>query len=165
MASFAMGWYDARHVDDERLATRRALEQATGRAKDLEHLDSYYESRHLDEWAAHPVDTTLSKTGAAIQRRACQDAKHTECAIPTDAGGHSGSLEKRRLNTNDSDQAERIRRVGDDSPGPEWSYLRGVRAGRTKGSFPRPTRRNRRISASLSGVVSAGFRLVHNRGP
>lgn len=26
-----------------------ALKQATGRAKDLEHLDSYYESRHLDE--------------------------------------------------------------------------------------------------------------------
>ncbi|MEO6653284.1 MAG: hypothetical protein ABIP17_11570 [Ilumatobacteraceae bacterium] len=26
-----------------------ALKQATGRAKDLEHLDSYYESRHLDK--------------------------------------------------------------------------------------------------------------------
>jgi hypothetical protein len=26
-----------------------ALKQATGRAKDLEHLDSYYESRHVDE--------------------------------------------------------------------------------------------------------------------
>ena len=29
--------------------TWEALKQATGRAKDLEHLDSYYESRRLDE--------------------------------------------------------------------------------------------------------------------
>jgi hypothetical protein len=31
------------------VATWEALKQATGRAKDLEHLDSYYESRQRDD--------------------------------------------------------------------------------------------------------------------